>query len=209
MRKLQKEVLENHSRYLERKAIYRKTGYDIDLEHALIIEEASPISGKILEAGTGKGYFALALAQEGFCFTTFDISEAEQNFARLNLGYYGLEHQVGFHTADAENLPYKDGYYDAVFSVKMIHHLSSAVGVCEEMIRVLAPSGKLIISDFNTHGLSIIDKIHSLENRRHQVCGATLNDVVQILSERGFKTRRLYSDCQDTIVACRRKPGEG
>lgn len=96
------EILDNHYRYLERKALHQKFGYDVEKERAFIIEKARPISGKILEAGTGKGYFTLALVQEGFCFTSFDISEVEQKYARLNLMYYGLEQQVHFDIADAE-----------------------------------------------------------------------------------------------------------
>ena len=109
------EVRENHDQYLERKALYYQFGYDIDKERAFIIEKARPISGRILEAGTGKGYFALALANEGFHFTSFDISESEQKYARLNLMYYGLEQQVHLDIASAKSLPYKYGFFQRDF----------------------------------------------------------------------------------------------
>lgn len=67
-----------------------------------MIEKAQPLSGRILEAGSGKGHFTLALAQEGFHFTSFDISETEQAFARLNLQYHSFEQQVSLDIADGE-----------------------------------------------------------------------------------------------------------
>jgi 2-polyprenyl-3-methyl-5-hydroxy-6-metoxy-1,4-benzoquinol methylase len=74
-----KEVLENHQRYLERKSFYKELGYDIDKERKFIFDKSQPIFGDILEVGTGKGHFALALAKEGYRFTTFDISEEDRN----------------------------------------------------------------------------------------------------------------------------------
>jgi len=72
--KQDKEVLENHKRYLERKALYSSLGYNVDRERTFILEKARPLYGNILEAGTGKGHFALELARAGYKFTTFDIS---------------------------------------------------------------------------------------------------------------------------------------
>jgi len=74
---LEKDVFENHARYLERKKLYRKYGVDIDRERKFILEKAKPVSGNILEVGTGKGHFALVLAKEGYQFTSVDISEEE------------------------------------------------------------------------------------------------------------------------------------
>jgi len=37
---LDKKVLENHKRYLERKALYKSFGYDVDKERAFVIEKA-------------------------------------------------------------------------------------------------------------------------------------------------------------------------
>jgi SAM-dependent methyltransferase len=201
---MENAVIENHQQYLERRALYREYGYDIYEERAFIIEKACPISGKILEAGTGKGHFTLALALEGFHFTSFDVSEAEQKYARLNLKYYGLEQQVQFQIANAESLCYEDDCFDVIFAVNMVHHLSSVPRFCDEIVRVLAHSEKLVLSDFNAHGLDQIDKIHALEGRRHEVGEATLNEIEQLLIKRDFKTQWYRNNCQDTLIACRR-----
>jgi 2-polyprenyl-3-methyl-5-hydroxy-6-metoxy-1,4-benzoquinol methylase len=197
------EILANHERYAERKALYKRFGYEVEEESAFIIEKAHPSSGNILEAGTGKGHFSLTLAQEGFKFTSFDISEAEQKYALLNLLYYGLEQQICFDIANAESLTYENGIFDIIFAVNVIHHLPRAFKVCYELSRVLSPSGKIVISDFNVHGLAIMDKIHSLDGSEHEVGPDTLADVKKMLMEREFEVEQHSGVNQDTLIAYR------
>jgi SAM-dependent MidA family methyltransferase len=45
--------------------MFLKYGYDLDRERDVLLDQAAPLSGKILEAGTGKGHFAAALARRG------------------------------------------------------------------------------------------------------------------------------------------------
>ena len=197
------EILTNHARYAERKALYKRCGYDVEEESAFIIEKSRPISGNILEAGTGKGHFSLALAQKGFKFTSFDISEAEQQYALLNLLYYGLEQQVCFDIANAESLTYENGIFDIIFAVNVIHHLPRACKVCYELSRVLSHSGKIVISDFNVHGLAIMDKIHFLDGGEHEVGSDTLADVKKMLMGREFEVKQHSGINQNTLIAYR------
>ena len=196
-------VEDNHRRYLARKVLYLQHGYDIDAERAFVIDKAQPVAGNILEAGTGKGYFSLALAQRGSRFTSVDISPTEQQFARLNLGYHGLEELARVDIADGESLPYEDQRFDFVFPVNLVHHLASASKVFAELIRVLAPAGKLVVSDMNQHGLAVLDKIHALDGNLHHVGPDTLSDVHNLLQERGFKVKFHAGHHQDTLIAGR------
>lgn len=200
---MQKDVIENHEKYLERVELYKSFGYDIDKERSLIIQKALPVSGNILEAGTGKGYFTLALARAGFSFFSFDISAAEQRYALLNLMYYGLQQQVTFLVANIESIPCNDGFFDVIFAVNMVHHLPSVSKSCDEFIRIISPQGKIVLSDFNEKGLAILDKIHEREGRRHDVSGGTLADVKTVLAKRGFAIKEHQSELQDILVAGR------
>lgn len=198
---IEDELIENHQRYLERVELYRTFGYDIDLERSFVIGKSMPVSGNILEAGTGKGYFTLALARAGYKFFTLDISAVEQRFALLNLMYYGLQQQVTFLVADVESIPCNDGFFDVIFAVNMIHHLSSVRKVCDEFIRILSPDGKIVLSDFNEKGLAMLDMIHEREGRRHDVSGGTLMEMKTILIERGFAMKEYQNELQDMLVA--------
>lgn len=194
---------ENHKKYLKRKSLYRSFGYDIDKERAFIIEKAKPFYGRILEAGTGKGHFALALAKAGYRFTTFDISRTEQAFARLNLEYFGLDNSVKFRIENGENLSFKDKSFDTVFSVNTFHHLSNPYKVADEFIRVLYFPGKIILSDFTKTGLKIMDKIHALEGNIHEVSKTKLSDIGRYLLKNGFRIEKKKSRFQEVIIALR------
>ncbi len=200
---MEKELTENHKRYMERVALYRKFGYDIEQERSFIIEKALPFSGNILEAGTGKGYFTLALARAGLNFFSFDISAAEQRYALMNLRYYGLHQQVTFCVADVESIPCDEDFFNVIFAVNMIHHLSSVSAACNELIRILAPSGKIVVSDFSTAGFAVIDKIHEHEGRKHELNSGTMTEARKIFAERGFDIKEYKSLMQEVIVTGR------
>jgi len=199
---MDKEIIENHHRFLKRVALYKEYGYDIEKERDFIIEKSLPVFGEILEVGTGKGYFTLALAREGFNFVSVDVSAQEQEYARLNLAYHGLEQQVCFDMADAECLPYEDASFDVIFSVNMIHHLSSVEKVCNELIRVLTAKGKMIVSDLNEKGFALLDAIHALEGRKHAV-GGTMDEIRVKLCNSGFVMSEYNAEIQNIIVASR------
>lgn len=115
-----------------------------------------------------------------------------------------MEQQVCFDIANAESLTYEKGVFDVIFTVNMIHHLPCARKVCDELIRVLSPSGKIVISDFNVHGLTIMDKIHALDGGKHEVGPDTLADVKKTLTGREFEVEQHSGENQDTLIAYRR-----
>lgn len=199
---MEEELLANHKRYLERKALYSSLGYDVDKERAFILEKAQPLYGDILEAGTGKGHFALELAKAGYRFTTVDISATEQAFAKLNLRYFGFEKQVDFRIENGETLSFKDKSFDVVFSVNTLHHLTNPYKVIDEFLRVLSFEGKLVLSDFTRDGLALMDKIHASEGNKHEVGKTTLSDIEEYLVGKGFKVNKASSKFQDVLIAC-------
>lgn len=202
----QEDLSASHKRYSERKALYSSFGYDVDKERRFILEKARPVSGRILEAGTGKGHFALELARAGYKFTTFDISETEQNFARLNLRYFGLEDQVDFRIERGESLSFQDKSFDVIFCVNVLHHLSSPYEVIDELLRVLSTGGKLVISDFTREGFGIMDKLHAREGNKHEIGKTTLSDMDGCLQNKGFKTFKASSKHQEVLIASQLLP---
>jgi len=201
---MENEVIENHQRYLKRVELYSKFGYDIEKEGSFIIEKAQPLAGNILEVGTGKGYFTLALALAGYHFFSFDISAEEQRYALLNLKYYELQKQVSFVIANVECIPCDDVFFDVIFAVNIIHHLSAVRKSCCELARILSPRGKIILSDFNANGLAILDKIHALEGRKHEVNSGTMTDAKDVFIELGLNLEEFHSPTQDVLIGHRR-----
>lgn len=200
---LKDEVLENHKKLLARKQLYETFGYDADKERDFIIERSKPFGGKILEAGTGKGHFALALARQGYRFVTFDISEEEQKFAKLNLAYFGFEKAADFKVEDGEKLSFPKASFDTVFSVNTIHHLRDPFRVMDELIRVLSREGKLVLSDFTAQAFNIMDKVHALEGNTHEVGKTTLSDIELYLKKSDFSVKKADSAHQHVLIATR------
>lgn len=200
---MEDEILENHRRYLERKALYSSFGYDVDRERDFILDQAKPVSGKILEAGTGKGHFALALAKAGYLFVTFDISAEEQRFAKLNIAHFGFEKQVDFRIENGERTSFSDGSFDTVFSVNVLHHLSHPILVLDELIRIISSRSKLILADFTEEGFKVMDKIYGLEGQMHEVGKVTLSDAEAHLVKKGFSVKMVKSVYQRVLVASR------
>ena len=200
---LEREVIDNHRNYSERVELYKRFGYDIEDERRFIITKSRPLYGNILELGTGKGYFALALAKEGYNFTSIDISEQEQAFAKLNIRHYGYEKKVNFQIEDAQKLSFKDGEFDIVFCVNMFHHLKDPLKVTEELIRVVSAKGKIILSDFSKKGLELVDKIHLSEGRVHKASPLDLNYTAEYLIKNNFNLEKYGTVYQDLIIAYR------
>lgn len=195
------KINENHKKYLERMEFFKSFGYDIEKERRFIFEKAKPISGTILEIGTGKGHFALELAKEGYKFTSIDVSQEEQAFARLNIEHAGFSRQINFKIENAERLSLKDASIDVIFSINTIHHLAKPFKVLDELIRVVSSSGKIVLSDFNKEGLKIMAKIYEGEGRKHNAGSVTLNDVKDYLKDKNFGVEEYSSQFQDILIA--------
>jgi len=210
---LERAISKNHKAYLQRKSLYKSFGYDVDREREIIVKKAGVFYGKILEAGTGKGYFALALAKKGYKLTSFDISKQEQVCARLNLKYFGLDKQVKLRIENGENLSFSNNSFDVIFSVNALHHLAHPYRVVDELIRVLSLSGKIILSDFPAKGFKMMDKIHKLEGKKHETGKAKLKDINRYLRDGGFSVKSGKSEYQEILIAERnrlkqeKKPG--
>jgi len=198
---MEKEVIENHKRYIARVNLYKKFGYDIEKERGFILDKAQPLYGNILEIGTGKGYFALELARRGYKFTSIDISEEEQAFARLNIKNFGLERNVNFRAENAEDMSFEDKSFDIIFLINVVHHLANPYRVMDEVIRVVTSGGKIVLSDFTRAGLDIVDKVLASEGRKHDVSKVTLTDIKRYLEDKRFKIAEASSRFQEILIA--------
>lgn len=101
---------------------------------------------RVLEVGTGTGFFLLNLWQTGFVGEAHatDISEGMLAVCRANAERLGctIETRAG----DAEKLPYEDDTFDLVAGHAFLHHLPDPPAALAEMFRVLRPGGGLFIA---------------------------------------------------------------
>lgn len=198
---MNKQVEQNRRTYLQRVEFYRGFGYDLEKERDFILDCALPVAGDILEIGTGKGHFALALAKRGFFCVSVDINTQEQRIALLNLSYFGLQDKVSLRTGNAECLDFPDRSFDVIFSVNVFHHLERPQAVLEEIIRLLRPRGKIVLADFTDKGLEMINACHTHEGRTHDHFKHRLDEARDYLAAKGFPVSERHSLAQRVIIA--------
>ncbi len=198
MRFSRKEVFDNHACLVERNAVYRQYGYDIDKNVAFVLSKAMPLTGRILEVGTGKGRFLEALLWHVPRVTTIDIDPKEQRFARLNIAFEKPPGKARCMIVDATHLPWKNRTFDAVVSMNALHHITSLRLVVDETIRVVNPVGRIVLADLNRKGFAIMEKIHRHEGRTHEHAGYRFQDLVESF---GFIPRGLPRGSGKPIVS--------
>ncbi len=103
----------------------------------------------VLDLGTGTGGLLPLLAGHVDRVVAVDLSRGMLRRARGRVA--GGGGSVGFLRADAERLPLPDGAVDGVVANMILHHLGRPDAVIREAARVLGPSGRGVIVDFEAH----------------------------------------------------------
>jgi ubiquinone/menaquinone biosynthesis C-methylase UbiE len=102
--------------------------------------------GRVLEVGSGTGFFILNLWLAGFVGEAHacDISPGMLAVCAENARRVGCD--ISLRTADAERLPYDDASFDLVAGHAVLHHLPAPEAALREMRRVLVPGGALLLA---------------------------------------------------------------
>ncbi|MCG8157006.1 class I SAM-dependent methyltransferase [Brenneria goodwinii] len=110
---------------------------------------------KVLDIGSGPGFFAVMMALAGHQVTAVDITQAMLDQARANAARYGAE--VNFVSSDVHTLPFADARFDLIVTRNVTWNLDDPQRAYEEWHRVLAPGGRLINFDANWY-LQLFDE---------------------------------------------------
>lgn len=108
------------------------------------------LRGKVLDVACGTGDMVCELQKQGCSVVGIDLSEEMLSIARQKAP------AATCLIADAEQLPFEDGAFDAVtcaFGVRNFVHLKKGLG---EMLRVLKPGGRMVILELATPDSVII-----------------------------------------------------
>ena len=118
-----------------------------EIRRTKILKELLP-SGhgkKAIDIGCGPGYFSRELTTKGWKTTSIDTDSENIENAKK----YAIETHLGDALIILANLP--ESQYDLVLSLEIIEHMPKPHGknLLMEIIRVLKPGGKLILSTPN------------------------------------------------------------
>jgi arsenite methyltransferase len=102
----------------------------------------------VADVGAGTGFVSAGLAPLVKKVHVLDGSAAMLDVARKNLAQFD---NLEFHAADGLALPLPDASQDAVFANMYLHHCPDPLASIKEMVRILRPGGRLIITDMDAH----------------------------------------------------------
>lgn len=111
---------------------------------------------RILDVGTGPGFFAIILAEAGYQVTAVDYTPAMLEQARKNAGR--LAEKITFCRMDGQNLEFEDESFDVVISRNLTWVLEHPEKAYDSWKRVLKKPGLLINFDANWYRYLYDDK---------------------------------------------------
>ncbi|MGH8127080.1 MAG: class I SAM-dependent methyltransferase [Gammaproteobacteria bacterium] len=126
---------------------------------------------RIFDVGCGTGF---ALSQLANMPATLNLSGVDANCEMLARARTRLPAEVVLARSDARQLPFPNSHFDAVITTSALHYFDEPAAAIGEMARVLAPGGRLIITDWCRDFFVMFLCEHWLRIRKHPL-GRVLN----------------------------------
>jgi SAM-dependent methyltransferase len=99
------------------------------------------VGGKLLDIGCGTGYFTVPLGRNFEEIHGVDVNaDCIAKFETCAPSNYEA------HLVSAADLPFANGYFDAIITIETLEHVADLSGVAIEAARVLRQGGELIIT---------------------------------------------------------------
>ncbi|MFE4144706.1 class I SAM-dependent methyltransferase [Peribacillus sp. YIM B13472] len=141
----------------------------------------------ILEVGIGNGSTLSRLAQRNILGKNYgvDISEEmvkvamRKNRKHLNAGVVDIQ------VSDIESLPFKNDFFDKVFTVHTIYFWDDIGRGLSEAYRVLKPNGRLLLSIMDKSKMELMERTTDFKLY-------SIKEIESNLMQRGFKDIRIH-----------------
>lgn len=147
---------------------------------------------RVLDLATGTGDFAIELLKlKPKEIIGMDISDGMLEQGRIKMKNKKVDHIISMRNGDSENLPFEDGYFDALtvgFGVRNYENLEKGLA---EMLRVLRKDGKAVILEFS--------KPKSFPIK--QVFGFYSKNVIPFLGKKISKDEAAYAYLPESVDA--------
>lgn len=123
----------------------------------------APASVRVLEVGTGPGFFAIILCELGYHVTAIDLTPAMLQEAKKNAG--DLAGRIQWMEMNAETLDFSDASFDVIVSRNLTWNLPHPDRAYAEWARVLTPDGLLLNFDANWYAYLFDEKAQAAYDR--------------------------------------------
>lgn len=121
--------------------------------------------GWLLDIGTGTARIPIEFCRQAPAALVIaaDLSRHMLELGRRNVADAGLDDRISLELVDAKGLPYADGFFEAVLSNSIIHHIPTPYQSLAEMVRLVMPGGTLFIRDLaRPHDQATLDRLLDL-----------------------------------------------
>ncbi len=173
--------------------VLRKSFYGDEVRDA-VLEAAKVLpNDTVLDVGAGTGFLTEGAAKIARKVIALDFSEAMTGESRLKLSGRNVEFKIG----NVEQIPLPDASVNAVIGNMILHHCLNPDVALKDMARVLAPRGRLALSDLQQHNYEFLRTEHA-----DRWLGFNIPRVRIMLDQAGFddiNVRALESCCSTTI----------
>jgi ubiquinone/menaquinone biosynthesis C-methylase UbiE len=136
---------------------------------------------KVLDGGCGMSIWLTPEIEARVKYTGIDAQE--DSIAGCRQAYPQRDYQ----RADLYHLPFPDACFDAVVMREVIEHVKRPPEVCAEIVRVLKPGGKFILTTPNYGNLWL----HLIENLYHRFYVRTFRPFSEDMHPSKFNRKRL------------------
>ena len=127
------------------------------LQRKALAELAPRADDRVLDVACGAGALVVEIAPHVERAVGADLSDGMLDLARSRLrAASGAEHRgkAEFVQAPSDELPFEDADFTAVVCTTALHHFPDPQASIDEMARVLAPGGRLVIGDMARDALT-------------------------------------------------------
>jgi ubiquinone/menaquinone biosynthesis C-methylase UbiE len=135
-----------------------------------------------LDAGCGTGFLAFELTARGHRVTGVDFAPAMIAEARRKAHEHGVA--IRFEEGDIEQLPFAAGSFDLVISRHVLWTLPHPEAAIDEWVRLLRPSGRLVVVDSHLDASPGTAPPAAAENARTSQEYAAIGDRLPFLGGR-------------------------
>lgn len=149
--------------------------------------------GKILDVGTGTGYFTQFLSETVHDYIEIVGIDSSEKSIKMAKESFKENNKINFYKMDAEKIDFKDNSFDTVCISNTLHHLPNIKLVLNEMMRVLKPGGLFIINEMFCDNQSEKQMSHVYI---HHLCGE-IDTLLGTYHRKTYKKQEIINIAKD------------